>query len=413
MIMRFFYLFLLFLVGFSSPKALLAQLCESPGIMTYRVKARQTDRAISFSSFYHYVYLDTVCPPKGTLLLYFVGSYDNPAKTTYFPKLAAGAGYHVIVLEYPNRVAAKSACAKSARTRCYHDFRLEILEGKDYSQEVDIKPADGIENRLSKLLLHLQKTFPNQGWEQFLTNQQSDWTKMVLAGHSQGGGHAIFISTLKPVLRAIGFAAPNDYSEYFNQPAPWTGMPSVTPPTAQYVFLNLQDDVVPFEQQYASCKNLGLTTAGDSISVDRDTVNFTSSHILYTQRTKAGLGGNHSLMIRDANTPLDADDLPIFLPEWKYLLGIKDSLVNGSYRPIQSLIQLHPNPGSFYFKVMGPAPLTRSAHIDVWDLRGHLMYSGDAPTSGVKTGIWPSGVYIVSIRQGGRTSFVKWIKSSH
>jgi pimeloyl-ACP methyl ester carboxylesterase len=46
-----------------------------------------------------------------------------------------------------------------------------------------------------------------------------DFGRMILAGHSQGGGHAAFIAMRHEVARVLMFGSPKDFSTRFNQPA--------------------------------------------------------------------------------------------------------------------------------------------------------------------------------------------------
>ncbi len=407
--MRLMYLVLL-LFSFISTLSY-SQDCDMEGIARYRINARTTDKDISFSSLLHHVYLDTNNASQGPLMLYFVGSYDKPSKTTFFPLLAACRGYHVIVLEYPNKVAAKSACAKSDQSLCYTYFRKEILEGKDYLSSIDIAKPDGILNRTLKLLQYLDAQHPSQGWNKYYDGEQILWENITVAGHSQGGGHALFISTQKKVKRAIGFAAPNDYSERFGKPALWTQLESATPKENQYVFLNLHDDVVPFEQQYAACQNLGLPTVGDSLSVDKASSPYDSSHVLYTRRTTTGFGGNHSLLVRDQNTPLDNNGIPIFLPVWTYLLGPKDTMsATVDLHGLNLPFHISPNPGSDYFQLDFSPDAPSYEVLRVVSLRGQTMLHTTRPIRRVNTETWPSGLYQVEVTAGQRRYMQRWTK---
>lgn len=46
---------------------------------------------------------------------------------------------------------------------------------------------------------------PAEGWEQFLENDSPRWNTIVVAGHSQGGGRAVYFAKLHPVERVIAF----------------------------------------------------------------------------------------------------------------------------------------------------------------------------------------------------------------
>ena len=72
---------------------------------------------------------------------------------------------------------------------------------------------DTIVNRLFRVLTWAHARYPGDGWGQFVTATGVDWSRVHLAGHSNGTSHGSFMGTL-PEFRSIGrvalFAGPDD-----------------------------------------------------------------------------------------------------------------------------------------------------------------------------------------------------------
>ena len=166
-----------------------AQSCSPDSLETREIRAKDTDSRISFELQKHFVYYNPSCISKNTLLLHLVGTSDNTNSTKLFPSLAANHGFHAIVLKYPNNNgSARTNCGNSSDSNCYLNFRKETIEGVDYSTDINVDNVDCINNRLEKLLTHLNKQYPKENWEQYLNGTQFNWSKIIISGHSQGGG---------------------------------------------------------------------------------------------------------------------------------------------------------------------------------------------------------------------------------
>lgn len=300
--------------------------CSIDSLKIYQVRAKDTDSGIDFNKNKHFVFINTACTKKNILLVYLVGTYGDPASTQLFTSMAANNGYHVVSLEYPNELAAGTACNNSTDPDCHEKFRREIIEGKDYSDKISVNKSNGIYNRLLCLLQYLAANHPEQNWKQFYTKGNLNFGKMIFAGHSQGGGHAAVIAIDNKVKRVLMFAAPNDWRNNVNKPATWTTKPHATPDSLYYGFANRFDDVANFSQQVKQWNALGLKQFGDTALIVNSKPPYGNSHELYTTaRTNALICGEHCNVVVDKQTPKDKTGNPLYTPVWKYMLGISTS----------------------------------------------------------------------------------------
>lgn len=100
-----------------------------------------------------------------------------------------------------------------------------------------------------------------------------DWSKIVIAGHAQGAGHAAFIGVQIPVMRVVVFSSPNDHVPTLAVPqgldvvsepegfgpcrsAAWMLQTSATPLT-QYFGFRVAD-----EGTYGACNRAGWANLG-------------------------------------------------------------------------------------------------------------------------------------------------------
>lgn len=166
----------------------------------------------------HLAYFNSAVAPQNRLLVHFVGSGGRPENSKEWLKQAANQGYHVVSVAYLNDDSIGSLCAGSSDANCYEKARLEIIDGVDRTPLVFVRRADSIEFRLIKLLEYLQRLNPAQNWAQFLDGNSSPvWSKTVLSGHSQGGGHAALMAKSRVVARVIQSASTADFSNFFNR----------------------------------------------------------------------------------------------------------------------------------------------------------------------------------------------------
>lgn len=379
--------------------ALSGQSCLSDSLKVRSIEASETDSNIGGEVWEHQVFYNSDCVPNDLLVLHLVGSFDNPANTTYFPSLAANRGFKAINLKYRNEVSANGACALSSDMDCYEKYREEIIFGTDVSSQVSVDSNECILNRLLKLLVHLDSLYPLENWDHFLAGSDSiDWSDIVLSGHSQGGGHAAFIAKQFEVERVLMFASPNDFSPLFSAPAPWLSVPGLTPDSNHFAFGNLFDEVVDFEKQYQNWGAMNLMVLGDSVLVDNSSCPYNASRILYTEDTSAtGVPGPfHNSVVIDNFTPL-VGGVPVFTPVWEYMLGlcpVSTSVLDQGIVP--EGIRVFPNPARSRLNLHAEKAI---AEVEVYNLSGKLLTRLEPFKNEVSFSLEPaSGLLILRIR---------------
>lgn len=296
----------------------------APGKLATFVAPAMTDAAITTYPDSHYVYLNRTVTPIKKLLVFLPGASAKPSFYKLFVETAGDMGYHAVGLMYPNPAGAYNtgACASSTDADCFGKLRQETLDGTDQTPIIDVTPANSILNRLTKLLTYLARTYPDDAWGQYLDAAGKPvWANIVMAGHSQGAGHAGFMTKKYPLARAI-LLANKDFTG-LNQPAAWYSVPNVTGSNANvYGFTHSQDE---FADQQAVWKVLTLEAYGAVLNADNTTA-YSGSHTLTSNKALASMPnstlGFHSLVAVDRFTPRNADNSPAFAAVWTYLLKL-------------------------------------------------------------------------------------------
>lgn len=244
------------------------------------VKPNQTDPNYASTDQSHYVVRNTKTH-LNKLLLFIGGSFSIPKNYYLICNHGATIGLDVISLSYPNNVAA-APLGTSSDPLIFDNYRDELCFGNQVSNAVSVDVLNAITTRANKLLLFLKATYPDQNWGQYLTASNTIlWSKVIVAGHSQGSGHACYIGKKNLVDRVVMFSGPNDFSTHFNCPANWLIQKGKTPINKQYALLHTQDEIVPFANQVENLKGLGLLTSTQNPTlVDNLSSPYSNSHLL-------------------------------------------------------------------------------------------------------------------------------------
>ena len=284
----------------------------------YGVLPQDTDSAIGQFKQPHRVFLDAAVAPRGQLLVFLPGTGATTADQEEFGRIAARLGYHVAYLMYPNDVAA-AVCQDDEDAGTFEKFRREIIAGGDLDPRVTVDRANSIENRLEKMIQWLAANRAAEGWGQYLAEGGMIWSRIALAGHSQGGGHAQLLAKDHAVARVVVLGSPNDYNPRHGGPAPWYGG-GATPPGRMFAFVHEQDtQAVSYARQLENLKASGLTSIADT---DKLAPPYEHAHILTTNQPGQEINSAlaHLGLVFDFTLPRGPDGRPLYEPVWTHML---------------------------------------------------------------------------------------------
>jgi hypothetical protein len=208
---------------------------------------------------------------------------------------------------------------------CAGKVRREVITGEDTSTLVSVDLTNSISDRLRSLLVYLNTTFPNEGWGRYLIGGSVDWSAVVVAGHSQGGGHAGYFAKLHRFDRVVMFSAPGDTGAAANSAAQWVSLANITPASSQYGFTHTADPLAPLATVSRNWTGIGLGAFGTPVSVDGASAPFANSRQLTTSAPPNPNPGGptaapaHGAPVADAVTPRDQNGRPAYIPVWTYL----------------------------------------------------------------------------------------------
>ena len=218
------------------------------------VEPGKTDSAIEMVHGPHVALYDSQAASRHRLFFFIVGTGANASNSLAIDSTFAKWGYHAISIDYENNVITV-AFAHSLDTNAFDQYRKAIITGGTEGDKVKVDAANSILNRFQKLLVYLVEHDPKGGWDEFVKDGKPVWDRIVVAGHSQGSGHAAYLGKMFDVDRVLIFSGPQDYLDDLHQPAPWLDGQSATPPSRFFAFLSKND---PFNvnHQEANCMKL-------------------------------------------------------------------------------------------------------------------------------------------------------------
>ncbi len=291
---------------------------NNKNVIVYKIPPKLTDVNIDNWLEPHYVAFNLSLKIRPELFLFLGGSFGKPGQQKLFLQEIINLGYIVIHLNYPNDWTIANLCQNSNQFNCHEKKRKAIIYGQTNARNnIIITPANSIENRLAKLLLFLTNYLPELSWSNYLKHNQIKWESIIIAGHSQGGGHAAIIAQDYLVSRVIMLSSPADYNQHYNQMASWLSTPTVTPSERFYGFVHLQDPAYP--RIIKAWNLLGLSNHGDLINIDHIPISEVNSHQLVTSKLTATPHKFHGSIFNDRHTPKFSDGRPLYKEVWQYL----------------------------------------------------------------------------------------------
>jgi hypothetical protein len=187
---------------------------------------------------------NVVIAPNGPvghrLFVFLPGTGAKPSEYHAILDEAAQRGYNAIGLAYDNRGTVNAMCARSRDPQCWGNVRGPR--------------AQEIEERLTQAL---QGLAGGANWGEFVRDGAPDWSAIVLSGHSQGAGEAVFLAKKHRVARVCGFDSPSDGNKHVPVAA-WLSNPSATAAGSIFIATNTDDRVSEFALVQSNVLALGL-----------------------------------------------------------------------------------------------------------------------------------------------------------
>lgn len=287
------------------------------------VAPSDTNPDIDLAAEPHYVCHDETTPTTGQLMVFFPGTGARPSDYQLFVETAATMGHHSIGLSYYNpRSVNLQICPTDPDPNCHANVRSEVLFGGDTHDAVEISNANSATGRSLALLDYLSVAQPNAAWDQFSDGELILWDKLIVAGHSQGGGMAAYIAHREPVARAIMFGWVDLRRGVV---APWLLDDHATPADQVFFFEHVDDRARGQSAKEAMFTAWGVDAFGE-VNVDGAAPPYDDARILLTALPPAITGARpsaaaHNMPIADIFTPRTDDGETILLPTWQYLLS--------------------------------------------------------------------------------------------
>lgn len=244
---------------------LLATPCLQAQIKIMNIPSEETSPAIQTIRGAHIAGYNQQTGKHKKLVVMIGGTGSAPQNYITFDSMAADMGYNVIGLDYKNPVATP-VCANSEDPSCFNNFREEICFGREVSPVVEVDSINSILNRLQQLLVYLVQHDADGNWDAFIKHGKVRWNKVIVAGHSQGAGHAGYLGQHFSLYRVLMFSGPQDFLVKFNAPAGWQSAGGVTSPGRYFAFLH-QDDPFNVNNQILNGAALMKTNVPDTMHV--------------------------------------------------------------------------------------------------------------------------------------------------
>ena len=284
------------------------------------------DPAITQFNDPNYAVVDPAVTNRGLLVLFLPGTGATPSQYCLFPQDAASLGFHALGLMYPNTNAINILCAQNAPLdpNAAGNARLDVIKGTNIVSWLSVDSTNCIQNRLLKALQYLNTTYPTQGWGQYYSGSTMLWSKLIVSGHSQGGGMAAMLAKTNVTDRCIVFSD-MDWWAVGNKPYKWMFTTPQTPVNNWYLFAHERDELLDFTNMQTCSAALDVSRYGAYVQVETATsASYSGRHFLASNLDPSSTNQPnpfHRCTVVDSATPMQADGVtPVFKPVWDYLL---------------------------------------------------------------------------------------------
>jgi hypothetical protein len=374
----------------------------------YTVQPNTADPSSGTPNNRHFIYINKTVPAKNKLFLFFPGTFALPYNYREILKHASNLGYHSIGLSYPNTLMINSTCATSTDTSCHSRARLEVFDGVDRHIDITVDSNNCIKRRTLKLLQYLHSRYPLENWDLYYTGTQINWNKIIVSGHSQGGGHAGIISKIKEVDRVAMFAA-MDWMPTLNRNADWITWNSLTPKDRYYGFVHEHDELADFSKIQTTWNNYKMNSLGKLIKVDTSSLPFDNSRMLYTSEKPANDSTKfHGSIVADAYTPFVLGN-PLFLAVWTYMIEGNNPVLSIASNSKFKAIKAYPNPVNSTLNITGWD--CTNYNYSIYNVQGQIVASEQSTIGcNIDCSNLNKGIFFIKIRNESRYETIKFIK---
>jgi hypothetical protein len=295
-----------------------------PGVRVHAVRPTQADPPVTGPDSPSLAMVDPRSRSNGLLLVFLPGTGGQPACCRLFLRTAASLGYLAIGLTYDNQTAVGIRCLNDLS--CFGTVRRDIFDGTDPSANLSLPRRDGIEHRLTSLLSYLARRYPREGWGRFLSRRRPLWSRIVISGHSQGGGEAALIGAIRRLRGVVTLSSPPD-TNLSHQAATWvSGVRRGRTPIGRIIaFVHAGDPFYP--RILADWTAMGLGSLGSLGSVDNAAPPYRHTHELISSAPlPAVVLAEHDSTAVDSATPACPNGSPRYAPVWDYMLEVAGGL---------------------------------------------------------------------------------------
>jgi hypothetical protein len=214
---------------------------------------------------------------------------------------------------------------------CINQLHATIVHGSESSSIWRIHPSDSVSHRLLSTLQSLARSDPS--WNQFLSSSDTHlssvrWDRIIIAGHSQGAGHAGYIASSHLTSGAVLLSGIQDccsYSTYMN----WNLSPWLTPSSRLSILFHSYEDlrgliVANTDQYLPGQAPVEYTPSSSSHSALQSQYLSVKEPVQNSSACRSSSRPEHSSTATDSCSPLDPHTQPtgyLYQPLWQYLFS--------------------------------------------------------------------------------------------
>ena len=197
------------------------------------VTPQSLDERIRTDEAPHLVLRDPDAKGEQPLFVWLAGTNGHPDKgPLQLFATALELGYRVIGVSYLTDTAVAQICTRERlvrNPRCAEQVRQQRVWGDAPTALIPDREEDAIVPRLTRLLRYLARTESDADWGRYLEGDEPNWSRIVVAGQSQGGGMAGYLAQGRSLAGVIMFSGGWDHGRD-GDIAPWYRRKSQTPP---------------------------------------------------------------------------------------------------------------------------------------------------------------------------------------